>query len=85
MLVSITIIIDDCDYVIIPWGPAESLFQQGYYELMKKALKPDGILCCQGTQLSLTFLFLTDHLTKGSYACLVYALAFSHWWVDWAS
>lgn len=31
-----------------PVGPAESLFQQGYYELMKKALKPDGILCCQG-------------------------------------
>lgn len=31
-----------------PVGPAESLFQRGYYELMKKALKPDGILCCQG-------------------------------------
>lgn len=31
-----------------PVGPAESLFQRGYYELMKKALKPGGILCCQG-------------------------------------
>lgn len=31
-----------------PVGPAESLFQQPYYELMRKALKPDGILCCQG-------------------------------------
>lgn len=31
-----------------PVGPAESLFQRGYYELMKKALRPDGILCCQG-------------------------------------
>ena len=29
-------------------GPAESLFQESYYELMKKALKPDGVLCCQG-------------------------------------
>lgn len=31
-----------------PVGPAESLFQESYYELMKKALKPDGLLCCQG-------------------------------------
>ncbi|XP_074625865.1 spermidine synthase-like [Acropora palmata] len=31
-----------------PVGPAEPLFQQEYYELMKKALKPDGLLCCQG-------------------------------------
>lgn len=31
-----------------PVGPAETLFQRGYYELMKKALKADGILCCQG-------------------------------------
>ena len=32
-------------------GPAESLFQESYYELMKKALKPDGLLCCQGKHL----------------------------------
>ncbi|XP_074653975.1 spermidine synthase-like [Tubulanus polymorphus] len=31
-----------------PIGPAESLFQKPYYELMKSALKPDGLLCCQG-------------------------------------
>ncbi|EDO42360.1 predicted protein [Nematostella vectensis] len=31
-----------------PVGPAEALFQQSYYELMKRALKPDGLLCCQG-------------------------------------
>lgn len=29
-------------------GPASALFQKSYYELMKKALKHDGILSCQG-------------------------------------
>lgn len=29
-------------------GPAESLFQKPYYELMKCALKPGGIICTQG-------------------------------------
>jgi len=41
-----------------PVGPAESLFQQGYYELMRKALKPDGILCCQGECLWLDLLLI---------------------------
>ncbi|XP_059572863.1 spermidine synthase isoform X2 [Alligator mississippiensis] len=31
-----------------PVGPAESLFKESYYELMKTALRKDGILCCQG-------------------------------------
>jgi len=31
-----------------PIGPASSLFQKKYYELMKKALKPGGIVCSQG-------------------------------------
>jgi len=31
-----------------PDGPAESLFQESYYELMKNALKPKGVVCCQG-------------------------------------
>lgn len=31
-----------------PIGPASSLFEKSYYELMKKALKPNGIVCCQG-------------------------------------
>ncbi|XP_031553875.1 spermidine synthase-like [Actinia tenebrosa] len=31
-----------------PIGPAAALFEKPYYELMKKALKPDGLLCCQG-------------------------------------
>lgn len=29
-------------------GPAESLFKESYYQLMKTALREDGILCCQG-------------------------------------
>ncbi|XP_038579150.1 spermidine synthase-like [Micropterus salmoides] len=31
-----------------PVGPAESLFKESYYQLMKTALKNDGILCSQG-------------------------------------
>uniref|UniRef100_UPI0037E8D127 spermidine synthase-like n=1 Tax=Semicossyphus pulcher TaxID=241346 RepID=UPI0037E8D127 len=31
-----------------PVGPAESLFQEPYYELLKSALRSDGILCSQG-------------------------------------
>lgn len=32
-----------------PVGPAISLFQESYFELMKKALKPGGIICSQGS------------------------------------
>ena len=35
-------------HLFVHLGPAESLFQESYYELMKTALKPDGLLCCQG-------------------------------------
>ncbi|KAM3872398.1 spermidine synthase [Diretmus argenteus] len=31
-----------------PVGPAESLFKETYYQLMKTALREGGILCCQG-------------------------------------
>lgn len=31
-----------------PIGPAESLFQENYFALMKKALKPNGVICSQG-------------------------------------
>lgn len=34
-----------------PVGPASSLFEKSYYELMKKALKPGGIVCTQGESL----------------------------------
>ncbi|KAK0175765.1 hypothetical protein PV327_009491 [Microctonus hyperodae] len=30
-----------------PVGPAECLFQQSYFELMKTALKPNGLICSQ--------------------------------------
>lgn len=31
-----------------PFGPAESLFGETYYKLMKSALKPNGLVCSQG-------------------------------------
>lgn len=31
-----------------PIGPAESLFQETYFSLLKQALKPNGIICSQG-------------------------------------
>lgn len=34
-----------------PIGPAESLFKKEYYELVKSALKDDGILCSQGESI----------------------------------
>lgn len=33
-------------------GPAESLFKESYYQLMKTALRDGGILCCQGDLFS---------------------------------
>lgn len=30
-----------------PVGPAESLFQESYFALMKRALKPNGVICSQ--------------------------------------
>lgn len=34
--------------VFVLLGPAESLFKESYYQLMKTALRDGGILCCQG-------------------------------------
>lgn len=31
-----------------PVGPAESLFQESYFSLLKQALRPNGIICSQG-------------------------------------
>lgn len=31
-----------------PIGPAETLFQESYFALMKRALKPNGVVCSQG-------------------------------------
>jgi len=32
-------------------GPAQTLFQDSYYELLKNALRPNGIVCCQGIKI----------------------------------
>lgn len=42
-----------------PVGPAESLFKESYYQLMKTALRKGGILCCQGKDIFNTALFLS--------------------------
>ncbi|XP_046558845.1 spermidine synthase-like isoform X1 [Haliotis rubra] len=34
-----------------PIGPAEGLYQKEYYENLKKSLKPNGIISCQGETL----------------------------------
>jgi len=38
------ILVDSSD----PIGPAETLFEKDFYECMKEALRPQGIVCCQG-------------------------------------
>ena len=42
-------------YVIIT-GPAADLFEADYYNDMKKALKPNGIVCCQGNNIYFIYL-----------------------------
>ncbi|KAH8385099.1 hypothetical protein KR200_003878 [Drosophila serrata] len=58
-----------------PIGPAVSLFQESYYELMKHALKDDGIVCSQGGSfwLDLDYIKKTmsgckEHFGKVAYA-----------------
>lgn len=41
-------------------GPAESLFKESYYQLMKTALKEDGILCCQGEGARVDWVLLCE-------------------------
>ena len=55
VLVSISIyylgilsILINSHFLISHAGPAKCLFSVDYYQSMKKSLKPDGILCCQG-------------------------------------
>jgi spermidine synthase len=38
-------------------GPAGSLWNSHYYELMKEALKPNGIVCNQGGKKLILFFF----------------------------
>ena len=40
------VIITDCSDL----GPAEVLYQQNYFKLIHKALRPGGIMCLQGNK-----------------------------------
>lgn len=47
-----------------PEGPAESLFQKPYFELLRDALRDGGVITTQGCSLFLTFpSFLSLHFT----------------------
>jgi spermidine synthase len=46
-----------------PFGPAEVLFQKPYYESIKAALKPKGILCSQGECM-----WADEHLIKNMFS-----------------
>ncbi|KAL6086580.1 hypothetical protein STEG23_008987, partial [Scotinomys teguina] len=58
-----------------PMGPAESLFKESYYQLMKTALKEDGILCCQGEcqWLHLDLIKEMRHFCKSLFPVVDYA------------
>lgn len=64
-----------------PWtsffssGPAESLFQESFYSLLKSALKPNGIICCQGQKSSSPF---EVELKFGKF-CFIHFLGESIW------
>lgn len=45
-----------------PKGPAECLFQQPYYELLKKKLTPSGIICCQAESIWFDLDFISELL-----------------------
>ncbi|XP_037714379.1 spermidine synthase [Drosophila subpulchrella] len=59
-----------------PIGPAVSLFQESYYELMKHALKDDGIVCSQGGSfwLDLDYIKKTMKGCKEHFAKVAYAV-----------
>lgn len=52
------IITDSSDAV----GPNESLFRDEYFALMKSALKPDGIVCCQAGAPWIELPFIRKHM-----------------------
>ncbi|KAH8382298.1 hypothetical protein KR009_002776 [Drosophila setifemur] len=59
-----------------PIGPAVSLFQESYYELMKHALKEDGIVCSQGGSFWLDLDYIKKTMTgcKEHFAKVAYAV-----------
>lgn len=61
-----------------PKGPAECLFQQPYYELLNKKLRPEGIICCQAESIWFDLSFIKNLVDinkkifkKVSYASIV--------------
>lgn len=51
--------------VVFVAGPAESLFKESYYQLMKTALRNGGILCSQGNiVVHLRFVFKVGEKAK---------------------
>uniref|UniRef100_A0A8I6GI39 Spermidine synthase n=1 Tax=Rattus norvegicus TaxID=10116 RepID=A0A8I6GI39_RAT len=58
-----------------PMGPAESLFKESCYQLMKTALKEDGILRCQGEcqWLHLDLIKEMRHFCKSLFPVVSYA------------
>ncbi|XP_043937138.1 spermidine synthase [Protopterus annectens] len=58
-----------------PVGPAESLFKESYYQLMKTALHEGGILCCQAEcqWLHLELIKEMKHFCKSLFPAVDYA------------
>lgn len=52
----VVLLIDNYNMFVIITGPAADLFEADYYNDMKKALKPNGIICCQGNNIYFIFL-----------------------------
>lgn len=46
-----------------PVGPAQCLFGESYYEIMRDALRDNGIICCQGN-LMITVAYLSTTSCK---------------------
>jgi len=65
------IIVDSSD----PIGPAQSLFERPFYELMYKALKPGGIICTQSENIWLHMEIIKNlfHLSCKVYKSVNYA------------
>ncbi|CAF4306099.1 unnamed protein product, partial [Adineta steineri] len=61
-----------------PEGPAESLFQESFYSLLKSALKPPhGIICCQGESIWLHLSLIKKIMTfaRDIFPTVAYAFA----------
>ena len=58
-----------------PNGPAECLFQKPYYQALYEALRPGGIICCQGESYWLDLKFIKGLVStcKGIYKTVSYA------------